>query len=63
MDVDQTETQTTIPDTEPKATVLVPLYNYPLSDKTWQPLYEAYVWPVSRSPWPSSHEVSDLTPF
>jgi hypothetical protein len=27
----------------PKATVLVPLYIYPLTEKTWQPLYEVYV--------------------
>lgn len=30
---------------KPKATVLVPLYIYPLDDDTWKPLYEAYVWP------------------
>jgi hypothetical protein len=46
MDLDEAETQTTEPNTEatePKATVLVPLYIYPLTEKTWQPLYEAYV--------------------
>jgi hypothetical protein len=26
-----------------KTTVLVPLYYYPVSDKTWQPLYDVYV--------------------
>ncbi|KAH8586589.1 cell surface spherulin 4-like protein [Bisporella sp. PMI_857] len=36
-----TETATTIPSIAPKASVLVPLYIYPVSDKTWQPLYEA----------------------
>ena len=28
---------------EPKAKVIFPLYIYPLTEKTWQPLYEAYV--------------------
>ena len=26
-----------------KTTVLVPLYYYPVSDKTWQPLHDVYV--------------------
>jgi hypothetical protein len=51
MDLDNTEDKPQIPsampETDPRATVLVPLYNYPLTDKTWQPLYEAYVRPYS----------------
>jgi hypothetical protein len=44
--LNETEPQTTMAaDTKPKATVLVPLYIYPLDEETWKPLYEAYVWP------------------
>jgi hypothetical protein len=42
--LNETEPQTTMAaDTKPKATVLVPLYIYPLDEETWKPLYEAYV--------------------
>jgi hypothetical protein len=42
--LNETEPQTTTAaDTKPKATVLVPLYIYPLDEETWKPLYEAYV--------------------
>jgi hypothetical protein len=45
---DETTPQAIAPsDMRPKATVLVPLYVYPLDDETWRPLYEAYVWPDS----------------
>jgi hypothetical protein len=44
--LNETEPHTnTAADTKPKATVLVPLYIYPLDEETWKPLYEAYVWP------------------
>jgi hypothetical protein len=57
MDTTEVETQTQIqaettnPPTDkvPKATVLVPLYIYPLTEKTWQPLYEVYVWSILHS--------------
>ncbi|KAH8787744.1 cell surface protein [Hyaloscypha finlandica] len=40
--LNETEPQTTMTaDTKPKATVLVPLYIYPLDEETWKPLYEA----------------------
>lgn len=46
----QTDTQAQATDSPtgkvPKATVLVPLYIYPLTEKTWQPLYEVYVWSI-----------------
>ena len=51
MDLNHTEDKPQIPspmpEAESRATVLVPLYNYPLTDKTWKPLYEAYVRPYS----------------
>lgn len=34
----------------PKAKVLVPLYIYPLSESTWQPLYETWVLPYPQKP-------------
>ena len=46
MDLNEGGSQTaTLSNTKPKATVLVPLYIYPLNDETWKPLYDAYVWP------------------
>jgi hypothetical protein len=32
-----------------KAWVVMPLYYYPLTEKTWQPLYDAYVPPTHTS--------------
>jgi hypothetical protein len=42
----QAETTNSPTNKVPKATVLVPLYIYPLTEKTWQPLYEVYVWSI-----------------
>lgn len=36
-----TETEKPPPEMLPKSAVLVPLYIYPLTPKTWDPLYEA----------------------
>ena len=49
---------------EPKPTVLVPLYIYPLTSKTWQPLYEAYVYdrPSSQNFLTISFGIQDIRP-
>lgn len=38
----------------PKATVIVPLYIWPTSSSLWEPLFQAYVFLISKT-WLSSH--------